>query len=97
MIKKGRTIAPELPTNIPKEAKWLSGEGGGAWFCIKKNSSGYQISRYTPAGKKDCSRIFETTSKGFDESSDYKILHISHCALVQVEQNNKRFIFNLKE
>lgn len=97
MIEIGRTIAPELPANIPEDSKWLSGEGGGAWFHIKKNNSGYQISRYSPDGKVDCNRIFEIESEGFDETSDYKILHISHCALLQVEQDSKRFIFNLKK
>ena len=91
----GRLIAPMKNKNIPEKAKWLSGEGGGAWFYISEENNNYRIKRYTPEGLMDCNRVFNLISSvKFDENKVFEIQHISHCAIVRVKQNGIFFLFN---
>ena len=37
-MEEGRQIAPKHPEHLPKSSKWLSGDGGGTWFCISNEN-----------------------------------------------------------
>ena len=94
----GRLIPPKKVGEIPQKAPWLSGEGGGAWFFIQKEIKQYRIKRFTPQGTMDCNRLF--TLQGheiFNDLVEFQMKHISHCALVRVEQNGKCFLFEYFE
>lgn len=87
----------ELHPNIPKAAKWLSGQGEGTWFVITKekefNKIEYRVRRFSPQGKLECDRIFEMLQEGFDIKQKFEVTHISHCATVRVIQ--KEVIYQL--
>lgn len=90
----GRIIPPKKTAEIPELAQWLTGEGGGAWFSIQKEKENYRIQRFTPQGIMDCNRIFGLKNKEvFDENITFNMNHISHCALVRVNQNGVLFVF----
>lgn len=90
----GRRIPSEKVGLIPDNAKWLSGEAGGAWFEIQKEEDQYRIKRYSLDGELDCDRIFNlNNTSDFDPTQPYEIKHTSHCAKVRTEQNREIFIF----
>lgn len=94
----GTILHPNLPESIPKNSKWLSGQGAGAWFSLEvtAHEGNYRIIRYTPQGKIDCDRIFELVVNGsiFDVEQPYEFVHISHCSKCRIKQNDRLFIFN---
>ena len=65
----GRIFPPKKMGEVPDKAQWLSGEGGGAWFFVQKENLYYRIQRFTPAGKKDCDRLFSLKSTADFRSS----------------------------
>lgn len=91
----GRLIPPKKTKQIPISARWLGGEGGGAWFYIEKEIEGFRIQRFTPQGIMDCDRIFQLAeySNPFDPEKEFEVKHISHCAKVKVTQSHKNFVF----
>ena len=90
----GRLIPPEKSGATPQKAQWLSGEGGGAWFYIRKSEKNFCIKRYTPEGIIDCDRLFNLRNSGtFDEDKPFEIQHISHGAEVRVVQDSILYIF----
>lgn len=94
MNVSGRLIAPPKKGDVPQQAQWLTGEGGGAWFCIQKKKTNYRIKRYTPEGNQDCDREFQLkNTELFDDSLTFEMQHISHCAEVRVLQNGVLFVF----
>ncbi len=93
---KSRITPADAPSNLPKEAKWLSGHGQGIWFYITKpeelSSKEFRIRRYALDGVIDCDRVFVANKTiEFDLSMDYKIGHISHCQKCTIIQNEKQF------
>ena len=94
----GTILPPDLPISIPSNSKWLSGQGGGAWFSIQgtANCNKYRIIRYTPQGEIDCNRIFELIDNDsiFDMEQSYEFVHISHCSKCRIRQNDQLFIFH---
>jgi hypothetical protein len=77
----------ELPPNLTREAKWLSGEGAGSWFVLEHaDKTAFKISRYSPSGLLECEGLFEPNST-FDLCLDFSITYPSHCAKVTVIQN----------
>lgn len=42
--------APEQPSSLPSNSKWISGEGSGSWFTYEKPEAA-GIFRYTPNGE----------------------------------------------
>ena len=94
----GTILPPDMPSSIPAESKWLSGQGGGTWFHIDKTDkeNEYLIMRYAPSGELDCKRIFkmEKNSAVFDITQPYNFTHISHCSKCRIIQNNNTFVFN---
>lgn len=94
MDMTGRLIAPKKIGETPQQAQWLTGEGGGAWFCIQKQNTNYRIKRYTPKGNQDCDRVFQLkNNEDFDDSHSFEMQHISHCAEVRVLQKGMLFVF----
>jgi len=89
---------PNLPSNLPSHAKWLSGEGAGSWFVLRKNeTSGISISRYSPTGKLECEGHFNCDITGFDPTQSFVLGYPSHCAKVTVTQNNVEFRFQTQK
>jgi len=87
-------LPPELPINLPPNAKWLSGEGAGSWFVIEsadKNQT-FEISRYSPDGQLECEGIFYAQNK-FDIQKDYQLTYPSFCNKVSLIQNDKTINF----
>ena len=101
-MEEGRQIAPKRSENLPKNAKWLSGDGGGVWFFISNenlDNNKYQIKRFTPEGILNCDRIFvlEESKHKFDIKEPYEFIHISHCAKCRILQNEVVFTFIWKK
>ena len=81
---------PEKPSNIPGNAKWLSGEGAGSWFVLGRSGKNLLVRRFSPKGTLECEEIFSVTKDiSFDPDKPYKLDHISHCKKVRVIQNEK--------
>ncbi|MBV6442627.1 MAG: hypothetical protein DYG98_05355 [Haliscomenobacteraceae bacterium CHB4] len=79
--------APKRPSCIPDTAQWLAGEGAGSWFHIKQANKHFEITRYNPDGKVECTGIFQIKNMDtLDISLPYNIVHLSHCKKVSVEQ-----------
>lgn len=99
MIKLTKILpAPVRPHHLDTSAQWLAGEGAGSWFIISKlkESSLYEISRFSPKGKLECGSVF-ISDKMLDLASDYEITYPSHCSTVTVIQNKEVIKFNIVE
>ena len=87
-----------MPSSIPRNAKWLLGQGVGTWFSIDatENLKDFRIRRFNPAGTIECDRLFEMEDIGvkFNINEPYEFEHISHCAKCRVKQNGIIFVFN---
>jgi len=81
---------PPMAGNIPPNSQWLSGEGAGSWFYIESAEDAYQISRYSPSGKIECSGLFRVTNQtGLDLDIHFQFIHLSHCKSVSLQQQGK--------
>lgn len=90
---EGTILPPKKHENVPTDAKWLSGQGEGTWFCITKeeglNEHEYRVRRISPQGNIDCDRVFKLTNNDkFNLFNEWDITHISHCAKVRVIQHD---------
>ena len=80
--------APERPLGMDLAIRWLAGEGAGSWFLIKELEAGVvSASRFSPAGKLECSGEFQTKQE-LDLSMPYTIGYPSHCQTITLIQNN---------
>jgi hypothetical protein len=83
--------APKLPKNLPESVQWLAGEGAGSWFYIESNSNEYEflIQRYSPNGDLECEGLFkyEDEKRSIDLNKPFKFVHLSHCAFVNIRQD----------
>ncbi|MBS1650609.1 MAG: hypothetical protein JSU07_01240 [Bacteroidetes bacterium] len=87
---------PERPGHLSVNSKWLSGEGCGSWFNIEKVESRFLISRYSPDGKLECSGIFQQViGETINLNSGYDFTYLSHCAEVNIVQNENNLKFKL--
>lgn len=93
MNLKSTLLPPQKPQHIPNESQWLAGEGAGSWFSINPRGVNFQINRYSPEGKLECSGIFVINSSQFDIKNSYQFVHISHCKTVHIQQNYKTYTF----
>lgn len=85
---------PQKATQIPAGAKWLGGEGAGAWFHIEKNGIGYKIARYSDNGDLDFESKYEIADEAeFSTNKDFTIDYVSHYLQVKVMQNKKTIKF----
>ena len=83
-------VEPTRLDSIPIESQWLSGEGAGSWFCLSPLNTMFQITRYNPQGKIECSGIFKIINDTkFDNNSPYQFTHLSHCKSVNIIQNER--------
>lgn len=88
--------SPERADYLPKTVKWLSGEGCGSWFNIEIREPHFLISRYSPEGKLECSGIFQQVSgEAINLNIDYEFTYLSHCAEVNIIQNENQLKFKL--
>lgn len=87
---------PQLPKTLTTTAKWLSGEGCGSWFTIEASEKGYLIARYSPEGKAECRGIFlQVTGNEIDLHTEFEFTYLSHCAEVNIIQDNTNLKFKL--
>lgn len=100
---KSRITAADLPPNLPKTAKWLSGHGQGIWFDISKPKhlakNEFRVKRIALTGDIDCDRVFiANASSKINLSENYDIGHISHCQKCVIIQNYKKHeLFMVRE
>lgn len=95
MIKLPKVLpAPLHPSSIPKEAKWLSGEGAGSWFSIKtlNHKNQYMIKRFSPDGQFECEGVF-VPEIDVDLREGYLMTYPSHCSVVSIIQGTKKIRF----
>ena len=79
------------PANVPRDAKWLSGEGAGSWFAIEKKADNYKICRFGPDGSLECeSFFFIANNQPLDLSKSFRFDHLSHCERARIIQEGKR-------
>lgn len=83
--------APELPDNLPTQAKWLAGEGAGSWFVILEEDMQFRVQRYSPKGMLECSGVFNSDNE-LNLNEEYKVTYPSHCAKVTLIQYGKLII-----
>ncbi|MBK7311921.1 MAG: hypothetical protein IPI93_14390 [Sphingobacteriaceae bacterium] len=87
---------PQKPSHLPNDIHWLSGEGCGSWFCIENVKSAFTISRYSPEGKLECKGIFEQVDGNHIKINEsFEFTYLSHCAEVNIIQNNQNLKFKL--
>jgi hypothetical protein len=86
---------PEHKPDKLKNAKWLSGEGAGSWFFIKKENL-FRVFRYSDTGNFECGGIFRA-DKPFDPDSDYILTYPSHCLKITVVQKGEIISLEIKE
>jgi hypothetical protein len=80
---------PQRASCIPDTAQWLAGEGAGSWFYIKQANKYFEITRFSPEGRIECKGTFGLKSTAvFDISRPFKIIHLSHCKKVSIEQGH---------
>ena len=94
----GALSAPEYPASLPKNSKWLGGEGYGVWFALTKpenlDQDEYRIRRFSHLGILDCDRIYRLKNEHkFNINEEYEFAYISHCQKTTVAQNGKAFVF----
>ena len=79
---------PELPSNLPKSAIWLSGEGAGSWFVIqpKVENKHFHVSRYSPEGNLECEGLFKSEKHDFDPQKDFMLTYPSFCNIITIKQ-----------
>ncbi|MFW5753346.1 MAG: DUF6695 family protein [Marinilabiliaceae bacterium] len=86
---------PERHKNIPRHAQWLSGEGAGSWFSLKKHHDNFHITRFNEWGETECKGFFKKSgNKSFDENAPYQVVHLSHCNKVAIRQNGSKIEFH---
>lgn len=92
---KNTLSKPTRVKGIPQNAQWLSGEGAGSWFSILPTvDKKFEITRFSPEGKVECTGVFETNSRqAFYPGQPFRINYLSHCGKVNVIQNNIKFEF----
>jgi len=85
--------APDRPSNLHHNAKWLAGEGAGSWFLIEaceENEQEYQVQRFSPEGKLECTGIF-AADLYVDLNIEYVISYPSQCQKVTIIQGERSF------
>ena len=87
---------PKKPSQLPADIHWLSGEGCGSWFYIEKKHFEFIISRYSSEGKLECKGIFKQESGySVNLNEEIQFTYLSHCAEVNIIQNNSNMKFKL--
>jgi hypothetical protein len=89
-------LEPKTNSIHHKNAQWLSGIGGGAWFELYSldHESDYRLRRISPYGNVDVDGIFRISEPGFESKEDYEFVPYSNCHFVHVRQHGKTFRFD---
>lgn len=88
--------SPAKPNHLPIDLHWLSGEGCGSWFHIEQKEDKFIISRFSAEGKAECKGIFNQISGSAIEINEtFEFTYLSHCAEVNIIQNNQNLKFKL--
>lgn len=79
---------PGRPPGLPREARWLAGEGAGSWFVISQGQDGssFEVTRYSPEGIPECKGIFKPEGRIPQLDKPYDITYPSHCRTVTLLQ-----------
>ncbi|NJN26764.1 MAG: hypothetical protein HC819_12720 [Cyclobacteriaceae bacterium] len=91
--------APAKSNAQLKTAKWLSGEGAGSWFTIRRDMETmnlFRVTRYSDTGNFECCGIFEA-DRPLDPASEYLLTYPSHCQKVTVKQKDELITLRIKE
>ncbi len=88
----------KLPTQIG-EAQLLEAIGSSAYFEIKstKKENLYKIKRYTAAFKQDFEGLFTVDRSSFNIEKPYQFVFDCNCNYCHIEQNEKKYRFNLSK
>jgi hypothetical protein len=87
--------APEKAENIPENSHWLAGEGAGSWFYIEQAENNYKVTRYSSAGKIECSGLFNLAGKtDFNINAPFEFVHLCHCKSVTIRQKDQILKFD---
>jgi hypothetical protein len=95
--EQGIILEPKLPSNIPKHAQWLAGQGCGSWFVLEETEKHqiYQISRYDSNGILEFKADFKVDqNSNFSYCCPYVFTYLSHYQFCTVIQHNKHIKFN---
>jgi len=86
--------APARAEHLSLHAQWLAGEGAGSWFNIeKKDVHHFEITRFSPEGKIECTGVFICKTSGFYLEQPFEFTYLSHCKTVNIIQNSATFTF----
>jgi hypothetical protein len=78
--------APPRPLTVPAEAQWVAGETTGSWFHLEQQQDGILLTRYCPEGLLECTNVLQADGPETGLDAGYRIVSMSHCAEVRVEQ-----------
>lgn len=84
---------PVKHKNIPKESKWLSGEGSGSWFYLQSEDSLMKVTRYSPDGIIEFKGLFVPKTYHLKTFEDVKIYYPAHHEKIVLLQGDKKLIF----
>lgn len=80
---------------MPEGAQLLTGIGSSAWFYLEKvPNDQVLITRYTEKGIPDFEGVAQIPN-GFDIKKEYSFVYDSNCAYCTLEQEGKRYRFDL--
>ena len=86
--------APAKIGVVGKNAKWLGGEGMGAWFDIIANGSSFSIKRWTDLGILESVGNFKIDgSLKFDDNAPFILSYPSNSQIVVVIQMEEKIMF----
>jgi hypothetical protein len=73
---------------IPKDSKWLAGEGAGSWFNFHKTDKNIEVVRFNMEGIVECKSMYgDPANDAFNLNEAYEIIHPSYCNVVTIKQN----------
>ena len=78
---------PNIPENLPKDAKWLAGEGAGSWFVFLKMNERVLVRRFSPKGQFECENTYEID---FNLEDNFKMDYPSHCSVISIIHNDTK-------
>jgi len=86
---------PERHPDIPADAQWLSGEGGGSWFALEFIQNQLKVTRYAPDGALECSGMYgEFPGHLLDGGDSIRIAYPSNCKEVLLIKGSKGLHFS---
>jgi hypothetical protein len=89
-------LEPRVNAVLHRNAQWLSGIGGGAWFELHElgHDENYRFKRISPYGHIDVDGIYKVLESGFDIKNKYEFVYYSNCHFFHVMQDGTAYRFN---